>query len=155
MNCNKYKWLIINFLILIYCTPTYAQLNYETYCNSRFSYCIDYPTTLIPQGEAFNGDGQKFTSKDKKATLTVWGINDALDSGIKGSFEEYRKDKKITYKVLKNNWFIISGYTPKGNIFYQKTMLIDGVFKTFILEYDISEKATYDKVCQRLLNSFK
>ncbi|MCU0391993.1 MAG: hypothetical protein MUE81_12810 [Thermoflexibacter sp.] len=155
MNQSTCKRLIIKILFLIYCTPTYAQLNYETYCNSRFSYCIDYPTTLIPQGEAFNGDGQKFTSKDKKVILTVWGINDALDSGIKGSYAEYSKGNKITYKVLKNNWFIISGYTPKGNIFYQKTMLIDGVFKTFILEYPMTEKATYDKVCQRLLNSFK
>lgn len=148
--------LFIFFILLLFAKlPICAQVSYENYCNSRFAYCIDYPNALIPQGEAENGDGQKFTSKGSKVSLAVWGQFDALSHGIKGKLEMDSKSKKVTYKVLKTNWFIISGYTKEGNIFYQKTMLIDDTFKTFVLEYPPAEKAVYDKVCGRLVSSFK
>src|SRR5574341_695767 len=42
-----------------------AQTGYRTYHNARFNYSISYPfKVLIPQGEAVNGDGQKFLSQD-------------------------------------------------------------------------------------------
>ena len=35
-------------------------------CRYRFGYLISYPSDLlIPQGEADNGDGQKFLAKDE------------------------------------------------------------------------------------------
>jgi hypothetical protein len=149
------KSLIFFVLLLLSKLPICAQVSYESYCNSRFAYCIDYPTALVPQGEAGNGDGQRFISKDSKVSLAVWGQFDALSHGIKGQIKMDSEDKKITYKVLKTNWFIISGYTKEGNIFYQKTMLIDDTFKTFVWEYPPAEKAVYDRVCARLVSSFK
>ena len=56
------------------------DITYKTYSNARFGYVINYPTDiLIPQGEADNGDGQKFISKEKGVIALVYGSNNALD----------------------------------------------------------------------------
>ncbi len=145
------------FIFLTFCcinSLVFGQLTYDTYCNSRFDYCVEYPTILTPQPEADNGDGRIFISKNKKVTLFAWGSN-SLDEDLASQLENTVRDKKVVYKAVKKDWFIISGYNKDGNIFYQKTILSDGIFKTILLEYPIAEKPTYDKVCEKLAKSFK
>lgn len=139
-----------------------AQNNYDKYCNSRFEYCIEYPTELKGMGESGNGDGQKFISKDNKATLIVY-----RDSRI-GDFENiaeckadcFRNDsqieagKNVTYKKEGNNFFVVSGYRG-NNIFYQKTIFRNGEMVTAVIEYSTSKKAKYNAYCTYLFNNFK
>lgn len=144
-------------LLLAFCcinTLAFGHLTYDTYCNSRFDYCVEYPTILAPQPEAENGDGRIFVSQNKKVTLFAWGSN-ALDEDLESKLETTIRNKKVVYKAVKKDWFIVSGYNKDGNIFYQKTILADGVFKTVLLEYPTAEKPTYDKVCEKLAKSFK
>ncbi|MEN9847554.1 MAG: hypothetical protein RL368_294 [Pseudomonadota bacterium] len=62
--------------------------------------------------------------------------------------------KVIIYKFLKNNWFILSGFIA-GRIFYQKTLLNSGQFKSFYFEYPESQKARYEPLIKGLVASFK
>ncbi len=155
IHCKLIVKKILMFLILC-CVNTLAfgQLTYDTYCNSRFDYCVEYPTTLEPQPEAENGDGRLFISKNKKVKLFAWA-NISLDEDLESKLETTIRGKKVVYKAVKKDWFIVSGYNKDGNIFYQKTILSNGIFKTVILEYPIAEKPTYDKVCEKLAKSFK
>ena len=137
-----------------------AQDKYSTYTNVRFSYSISYPTgLLIPQPEPENGDGRMFLSRDGRAEMIVYG-GYALDQSLRDRYIEESREgegeqsKKITYKVLHDNWFIVSGYKGK-RIFYQKTILKGDVFKTFRIEYDKSLAETFDKVTKRVAASFK
>lgn len=150
--------LLSVFLFSLFPVQPQAQI-YKTYSNARFAYSISYPSNLLtPQGEAENGDGQKFLSSDGHAELIVYGSNNALNQTLKSLYDETRAVKdlnfKVTYEVLKPAWFVVSGI-DNGNVFYQKTILRQDVFKTFRMEYDDSEKQKWDPIAARIAGSFK
>jgi hypothetical protein len=126
---------------------------YRTYTNARYGYSIAYPAHLLtPQGEADNGDGQIFRSRDGQAEMRVYGSQD-LGGGLAAAYAEAQDGKNVVYKTMKRNWFVVSGYNGE-KIFYQKTMIRGGELKTFTIEYDESQKSTYDAVTARIARSF-
>jgi hypothetical protein len=126
---------------------------YKTYTNARYGYSIAYPSNLlIPQGEADNGDGQAFRSRNGAAEMRVYGSQD-MGGGLTGAYSEAQEGKDVSYKIIKRNWFVVSG-RDGGKIFYQKTMMKGGVLKTFFIEYEESQKDTYDAVTARIARSF-
>ena len=144
------------------------SINFDTYCNARFAYCIEYPKGIIyPQPESQNGDGRVFKNKQGEEVLTVFGrlnadpdggtisLEQQYDDDLHGALEEnVNKDRVITYQKLGKTFFVISGY-KKGKIFYQKTLLKEDAFAYAILEYSENEKEVFDKVSERLFKSFK
>lgn len=152
---------LLFFLLLLPQTLT-AENSYQTYSNARFNYSIDYPANLlIPQGEAPNGDGQIFASRDQEARMIIYGTHNVLEQTIQDLFKKESQDassrqitKKVTYKRQKDNWFVVSGYIgPK--IFYQKTFLSNDMFKSFYIEYPQNQRHLYDPILSRLGSSFK
>ena len=137
-----------------------AQAGYRTYHNARFDYSISYPAgVLIPQGEAENGDGQKFQSKDGRVEMLVYGSNNALDQTLRQMYQQEHSvtehpNRRVTYQVLRADWFVVSG-VDGDRVFYQKTFLRHGVFKTFRIEYDQSQKAAFDSITGTISRSFK
>jgi hypothetical protein len=132
---------------------TAQRVVYQTYANARYSYSISYPSSLLaPQGEADNGDGQAFRSKDGSAEMRVYGSQD-LGGGLAEAYREAQAGRSVTYKTMKGNWFVVSG-RDGGKIFYRKTMIKGGVLKTFTIEYDESQRAVYDAVAARVARSF-
>jgi hypothetical protein len=156
------------FLFLCIITTSMAQTNtMQTYCNHSYNFCMSYPASLVePQPESPKGDGREFTAKQGGAKITTWG-NEAPSFAVEGVAdfdpkEEVKKvynqameGKKITYKVLKDSWFVISGTAANGTIFYQKTMLKGVNFITVLLEYPESEKSTWNLQCGKVANSLK
>jgi hypothetical protein len=152
------------FIHQVYGLPraiTPVQETYKTYTNARFAFSIAYPAhLLVPQGEATNGDGQRFISKDEQAVLLAYGSYNALDQTLNDIFKETSEtspahpNRMVTYKALRADWFVVSG-KEDGKIFYQKTLLKKAVLKTFRLEYRESQKATFDPVVARLEKSFR
>ncbi|MDD1606363.1 MAG: hypothetical protein LUO95_00415 [Methylococcaceae bacterium] len=153
--------LFLIFTLVLWTQLLFAADVYDTYHNDRFDYSIDYPKdVLFPQGESDNGDGQKFLSKDADASLIVYGSNNALNQSLEEVYREESRGgtaenpkKVVTYKLLEDNWFVVSGYNS-GRVFYQKTIFHDDMLKTFVLEYDESQKAFYDPIAKRLATSF-
>ena len=42
------------------------NISFDTYCNERFAYCVDYPKALVyPRPESKNGDGRIFKKKKR------------------------------------------------------------------------------------------
>lgn len=159
----KRYFFILSFSFFYFSTQNaFADIFYKTYNNKRFEYSISYPKDILyPQGEAPNGDGQKFLSKEEDALLLVYGSHNIYDQTIKERYEENlqtnseeNQTKVITYRLLKENWFVISGYVS-GKIFYQKTILNNDQFKTFYIEYPETKKKYYDPIVKRLSTSFK
>jgi len=129
---------------------------YKSYANARFSYSISYPADLlIPQGEADNGDGQTFRAQDGRAEMRVWGQNNVNGETLRAAFTRTVNEwgDGINYKVIKGDWFVVSALV-NGKIHYQKTLLRRGVFKTFLIEYYATHRATYDQVTTRVSKSF-
>jgi hypothetical protein len=133
-----------------------AQTDYRTYSNARFGYSISYPADLLtPQGEAENGDGQIFKNAD--AEMRVYGSNMLLNETLQKEYNALLRKygKSVGYKVLRANFFVVSG-RRNGRIFYRKTMEnSDGAFVTFEIEYREAKRAVYDKVTSRAAASLK
>lgn len=136
------------------------RVTYRTYSNARYQYSIVYPVGLLePQGEAENGDGQKFVSKSGNAELIVFGANNIDNETTKGAYAKAVRAMGaetggvVTYKVIKGNWFVVSGRHDSA-IFYSKTIHRGDTVITFIMKYPFAERATYDPITARIAKSF-
>lgn len=138
------------------------DLKYKKYYNSFYSFEIDYPSEiLIPQGESDSHDGQTFLSKNNENELLVF--RSFIDIGEESEIDlkfQYKKSIKvnsenISYKKLEKDFFVISGFTVKGQIYYQKTYLFERDLFTFILTYNKSERILYNKIAEHIFESFK
>jgi len=80
----------IGFVLVVIAAvfPSLAQANvYKRYHNARFGYSIDYRSDLLePQGEAANGDGQGFRSRDGSAELKVWAADNATKEPLRTAY---------------------------------------------------------------------
>ena len=111
---------------------------YQTYRNDRFGFSILYPSNyLIPQMPlTSDDDGGRFLSRDGRAEMVVFARDNALDQTLGEIAEgETKPGRTITYRVFKDQWFVLSGYEG-SKVFYHKTVLKDGIVKTFHLEAD-------------------
>jgi hypothetical protein len=140
-------------------TQSPAQHKWERYTNVRFAFSICYPSDLlIGQGEPTNSDGQKFLSRDGRAYAAVAGIYDVLGQSFKDEYLSDIKDAqderfKITYRVFKQDWFVISG-AGNGKIYYQKSVLFEGIIKSLWLEYPEDARADFDKITEKMSACF-
>lgn len=135
-------------------SAVFAQGRYKTYSNARFGYSVSYPANiLVPQGEADNGDGQIFRSSDGHAEMRVFGRYNVQNETLKSAFNSAQEGKSVTYKLLRGNFYVVSG-REGGKIFYEKTMLKGDTFKTFMIEYDEADASTYDAITARVARSF-
>lgn len=142
----KLKCLIITVISLSSFNASAAN---NEYCNNKYNYCLTYPDVLIPQAEPDAHDGQKFLSKDKLSELSVWASYKLFpEDTIKTQYKYYEKSN-ITYKLIKNDYFIISGF-ENGKIFYQKTSLNKETFTSYRLLYPKSKKNEFNKIIKNL-----
>lgn len=134
--------------------------HYENYYNHRFEYSISYPSDLLyPQGEAANGDGQRFLSRDGRVLMLVYGQENIREQTLAQFYREESRSKEhpkrvVTYKVIKSDWFVLTG-SESGRTFYQRTLLRNGEILTFSIEYDTSQKSIYDPITATISRSFK
>lgn len=122
------------------------------YYNSRFDYRILYPSSFNIIKEPENGDGCRF-SKDDNTYLSVSGMYNSLDETLEDVYKRY-KSKSPAYCRIKDNWFVVSDNTDDGYIFYQKTVLKDGIFMTAILHYPSSENDYYSTLIPKIFTDF-
>jgi hypothetical protein len=90
--------------------------------------------------------------------LIVFGTNyiagGSLQKDFNMSIDDYGA-KNVTYKLYRKDYFVLSG-VKNGKILYQKTMKKrGGVYVTFVLEYDESKRASFDKLVPAITKSFK
>ena len=139
-------------------------LHYNTYCNSRCGYCIDYPGDVFyPQPESTNDDGRIFNNKNGDEVLRVWGmLNMTPDGGENTLNDQFNLDLKeindkkgiVTYKKEGANFYVISGYLY-DKIFYWKLIVLGYDFAEARLQYDEADSVLYNKIAERIFKSFK
>ena len=158
---NGLKILVTSAVAMLAPPRAWAQPVYSSYFNRRYEYSIDYPSdVLIPQGEAPNGDGQAFVSRDKSAALKVWGEINALEKSLAQRYSQASQtgaERRATYHVLnqREQWFVVSG-TQGAAIFYQKTMINRELrILNFILTTPASQSAEWSAHTQRIAKSFR
>ena len=158
------KKFLLGAMVLLSFTMLFAKTYLDgVYHNSRFGFAISYPKSIFTQKEyPTNGDGVWLRDKKGESELTVGAMFEIDDRNIKELFYDsldYWKSKKgikVTYKVQKANWFVISGYDySKDKIFYNKEYLINSIRSGFTLTYPIENRKKLDNLTGQIAKSFK
>ncbi|RYX83195.1 hypothetical protein EON83_15925 [bacterium] len=153
------RFLVLGATTLLVGLGAHAADSYSTYRNVRFGYAVLYPSNLVsPRPEAPNGDGRVFKSGDGHTTLTVWGENNVFDRSLKTQMNvarrDWGKDKgHITYWKMGSGFYVLSGTTGQ-EIFYEKTIPVDGGFATMLWQYPKSQKTKFDAAVTRTTKAF-
>lgn len=140
------------FLLVLLTGLAWAAPEWANYCNARFAFCIQRPAFMTAEPPPENGDGQSF--RWGAARLVVSGALDAYVLTLPEYYAQAQKNLRVTYKVLKPDYYAVSGF--KGNlVVYEYKKLRDGVFFTVYLEYPTAEKATYDPLIKPIVDSLR
>lgn len=143
-------------LLSLMTTTSYAN----EYCNTRFDYCVNYPKTLIKQSESDNRSGVEFKLKGSSASIMVYGsYNVGADDNL--TAKQYLKmvqrqshtNHQITYELLKDNHYTVSGYDNQGNIFYRHTKADDDKNATVYFIYPKSDKSKMNGIIKQMKSS--
>ena len=137
-----------------------ASLGYlKKYTNARFGFTLSYPAgQFVKKVLSNNGDGITLYNNDKSLELKAYGswYGDSIRQ-IYRDEQGWAKDagQKVTYKVLKNRWFVLSGIDrKKRTIFYLKTYFSRGKSASFRLEYPLRDKARYNSLVLTISRNF-
>jgi hypothetical protein len=134
-----------------------AAVQYATYRNDRLGYTIDYPSNVMTPVEALgHGNGYRFASTDGSAVLAVYAVDGVEATALRDLYREEidDPDRRITYKTLHEDWFVLSGFAG-DQVFYQRTLLRGDVLKTFLLLYDAAAKPYFDPITEHISFSFE
>lgn len=153
----KMRILILFYSLVFLLTSSYtlAQRNYQSYTNDRFHFSIDYPANLFTPGvEPTNSDGRTFSNDE--ASLTAWGnfFLEDIYADMQAVLDSATENYTITYQLVDDDFFVASGLTPEGNVFYRRADLLDGVVYNFLLEYPQEMDFVYDEVTTQVANSY-
>jgi hypothetical protein len=144
-------------LLFLLSSSVLAHSTMRNYCNPRFRFCIDYPSSFVAQTPPENGDGRTFKSKDGLVKMLVYGSNNSLMEKLETRFkaESISSDtRKVTYKLFKPDYFVLSGIENK-NVFYQKVLFKNDEYKTFLILYPIVQNKIYDPITTKIAASFR
>lgn len=76
---KNWKFLLLGLLMSSQWLCAQPQTT-DTYCNSRFGFCVDYPATMTTiEGRATNGDGVELTNAAGDVVLHISGSHNAMD----------------------------------------------------------------------------
>lgn len=158
-GCYARGVLCLALLVAVTLLPVRAHAapgQTQSYSNSKYGFAITYPADrFIPQGESDAGDGQIFRAKGGQGEMRVYAGFNVLNESLAAVYETCLRDPGFqpTYKVLRRNWFVVSGLAGK-NIFYRKTIQSGDTFYTISFTYPPGEKALFDPLIPGLLADF-
>lgn len=97
----------------------------QTYTNYTYGYMFKYPTFLT-KGTTSTNEKPVFWSSDFNIRVdlsTTIHKNSLTNTQILSKVAESYKGAEVTYKVIKENWIVISGYQSNGLTFYEKAII--------------------------------
>ncbi len=131
------------------------EVSYKRYRNEKFDYSVLYPDAiLMPQGESPDQGGQVFESEDGEIVLRVYGVAQAEGETLVERYEQARADRSVTYQTREDNDFFVVSGNDDGSVFYQKTLLENGVFKVLELQYSQALRREFDAAARAIADSF-
>ncbi|WP_201593019.1 hypothetical protein [Psychrobacter sp. Pi2-51] len=149
-------------LFILFCLLSSAQLAMALeYCNAKFAYCVDVPDQLKWLPEADNGDGRHFKLSNSNADILIFGsytpnVFFYTDSDyLKEKQHRYKTDTTVTYELLKDNTYTVSGYRENGQVFYHVIKVDDGKEAVLHLNYSKNETGRMTKIVKQMARSFE
>ncbi len=118
---------------------------------------IGIPAKLLPKRAATPSGGSRWQSADEKITLDTSASPPGDD--LAALFEKAiavspNSPRKITYKLLRPDFFVVTGETPGGR-FYRRLSAGPQGLRGFSIGYDKALAATVDKLVIAIAASFE
>ena len=117
---------------------------------------IGVPTKLLPKSSV-TPTGSRWQSADDKVTLDTFASppGDTLESIFEKAVavNPNNPGRKITYKLLRPDFFVVTGETPTGR-FYRRLAIGPQGLRGFSIGYDKALAATVDKLVIAIAGSF-
>ena len=149
-------------------TLLYAQAEADVelvrYCRP-LGYCFNYPSTLTPDAataETTEG-GKRFAGNRIKASLLEVPNTPTPDAAPYTLAALYRSDvdnaqagvgSSVTYKLLKSNFYVLSGYTG-DNIFYRRVTMKAGFIVCAEVTFASELKDTYNPLIKEMFQDLR
>ncbi len=118
---------------------------------------IGVPQSIFVKREPNTASGSRWQTADGKATLDTT----ALPKGGETLQQLYDKvivssnpARKVTYKLLRPDFFVVTGETPTGKFYRRMSLGSDGAMRGFSVGYDKTLAAEMDKLVISVANSF-
>lgn len=118
---------------------------------------IGVPTKLLPKRDVTPAGGSRWQSADATVTLDTSASPPGDD--LPALFEKaitvsLNSPRKITYKLLRPDFFVVTGETPTGK-FYRRLSAGPQGLRGFSIGYDKAQAATVDKLVIAIAGSFE
>jgi len=132
-----------------------GYLSMGQYQNDKFGFTVRYPGHIFTKKTLPDaGDGILFQGRDglECRIYGSWFSESVRESYRNVLRWEQEAGSRITYKVLKRDWFVISGIHKGGRtLFYQKTYFKKETSVTMRFLYRVKDKVRYDSLIPDML----
>ncbi|MGO4664795.1 S1 family peptidase [Bosea sp. 2RAB26] len=117
---------------------------------------IGIPTKLLPRREATATGGGRWQSEDGRVTLdtSTAPAGDTVEALFEKATSAAVPGRKITYKLLRPDFFVVTGETPSGR-FYRRLSSGPGGLRGFSIGYDKALAPSIDKLVIAIASSFE
>ena len=147
------------FLALVTVVPTHAEDARKNYVNERFGFSLNYPAILVASPDPINGAGREYHPPGKEFSISatahflrIIDANESLDSHWQHELNDLQG--LITFKAKEDSWYVVSGVTTNGYVFYHKFFTKGQNWAAFRITYPKSQRAKYDPWVMRIEKQF-
>lgn len=141
-------------MLAVFGTPLAARENWPVFTSKQFGLQIAYPEHLIDYPASRPAKGEFALKGGGRLVLTM----DDLGGRRLRPFlnETLLKDIDVTYQRQKDSWMAYSGYAGSEIVYGRSHVSCGGrTAHTFLIRYPQAQRATYDRVVERLSHSLK
>lgn len=118
---------------------------------------LGIPQKLLPKRDANTLGGSRWQSADQRVTLDTSAVpqGEPLPSLFeKATAPNPNIQRRVTYKLLRPDFFVIAGETPSGK-FYRRVAAGPAGTRGFSIGYDKALSASFDRVVTAIADSFE
>jgi peptidoglycan hydrolase-like protein with peptidoglycan-binding domain len=131
-------------------------VKFAVVADAKSGVAIGVPQAVLPKRDVNPNGGSRWQSADQKITLDTRAIP-AGETDLPTLYERnlaiQTPGRQVTYKVLRPDFFVISGETPTGK-FYMRYASGPGGLRGFSLGYDKALAPSFDRTVIAIANSF-
>lgn len=153
----------LNKSLFIISLATVSTFSYAgTYCDKQIGYCVDFPNSVTVKEATPQGNGRMFKLAHSNAYIMSSADYNTTSNGIltgvaylKERQQFYHQYYRVTYELLKNNSYTVSGYDNRGIIFYETIKVKGNRNISIYFEYPTSDKAKMNNVIKQMQGSLR
>jgi hypothetical protein len=137
-----------------------STLAWRPYVGPTYGTSVDLPVAIfVPTGSPDKGVGQRFQSRDGRASLSIYALDNEAGEGPAGYLERNLRVLKsaIQYKRIARSFFAIS-MERHGLVYYSRCNFVSGTkasIHCFDLEYPQEGKQAWDPIVTRISLSLR